>query len=77
MAVLCRLELRSDEDEYRIVLGVLSERDNIFVFDVVAASEEEALEKAKAMVECGELDLATMELGDCGYEPMGEVTDKD
>lgn len=45
--------------------------------DVVAASEEEALEKAKAIVECGELDLATMELGDCGYEPMGEVTDKD
>ena len=45
--------------------------------DVVAETEEEALEKAKAIVECGELDLATMELGDCGYEPMGEVTDKD
>ena len=38
MAVLCRLELRSDEYEHRIVLGVFSERDNIFVFDVVAAS---------------------------------------
>ena len=45
--------------------------------DVVAETEEEALEKAKVMVECGELDLSTMELGDCGYEPMGEVTDKD
>lgn len=41
--------------------------------DVVAGSEEEALEKAKAMVECGEVDLGTMELGDCGYEPLGVV----
>ena len=45
--------------------------------DVVAETEEEALEKAKVMVECGELDLTAMELGDCGYEQMGEVTDKD
>ena len=45
--------------------------------DVVAETEDEAVEKAKAIVEGGELDLATMELGDCGYEPMGEVTDKD
>lgn len=44
--------------------------------DVVAETEEEALEKAKEMVECGELDLGTMELGDCGYEPMGEVADE-
>lgn len=44
--------------------------------DVVAASEDEALEKAKEIVECGELDLGTMELGDCGYEPMGEVADE-
>lgn len=44
--------------------------------DVVAETEEEALEKAKEIVECGELDLGTMELGDCGYEPMGEVADE-
>ena len=45
--------------------------------DVVAENEEEALEKAKAIVECGELDLSTMELGDSGYESLGEVTDED
>ena len=45
--------------------------------DVVAETEEEAFEKAKAIVECGELDLSTMELGDSGYESLGEVTDKD
>lgn len=45
--------------------------------DVVAETEEEALEKANEMVECGELDLSTMELGDYGYEPMGEVNDED
>ena len=44
--------------------------------DVVAASEEEALEKAKKKVECGELDCSTMELGDCGYDLMGEVADE-
>ena len=44
--------------------------------DVVAASEEEALEKAKKKVECGELDCSTMELGDYGYELMFEVADE-
>ena len=44
--------------------------------DVVAETEEEALEKAKAIVECGELDLETMELGDYGYELMFEVADE-
>ena len=44
--------------------------------DVVADSEEEALEKAKEIVECGELDLETMELGDYGYELMFEVADE-
>ena len=38
MAVLCRLELRSDEYEHRIVLGVFSERNHILVSEVVAAS---------------------------------------
>jgi hypothetical protein len=45
--------------------------------DVEAETEEEALEKAKEMVECGEVDCSHMELGDCGYEPMGEVNDED
>ena len=45
--------------------------------DVVAETEEEALEKAKEMVECGEVNLGNMELGDYGYESVGEVTDKD
>lgn len=45
--------------------------------DVVAETEEEALEKAQEMVECGELDFGTMKLGDSGYEPLGEVTDED
>ena len=44
--------------------------------DVVAETEEEALEKAKEIVECGELDLETMELGDYGYELMFEVSDE-
>lgn len=44
--------------------------------DVVAETEEEALEKAKEIVECGELDLETMELGDYGYELMFEVADE-
>ena len=44
--------------------------------DVVAETEEEALEKAKEIVECGELDLETMELGDYGYELMFEVVDE-
>ena len=44
--------------------------------DVVSETEEEALEKAKAIVECGELDLETMELGDYGYELMFEVADE-
>ena len=38
--------------------------------DVVAETEEEALEKAKEIVECGELDCSTIEHGDCGYESM-------
>ena len=45
--------------------------------DVLAENEEEALEKAQEMVDGGEVDLSTMELGDCGYELIGEVTDKD
>ena len=45
--------------------------------DVLAENEEEALEKAQEIVEGGELDLSTMELGDCGYEMLGEVTDED
>ena len=44
--------------------------------DVVAQTEEEALEKAKEIVECGELDFETMELGDYGYELMFEVADE-
>ena len=44
--------------------------------DVVAETEEEALEKAKEIVECGELDCSTMELGDYGYELMFEVADE-
>ena len=44
--------------------------------DVVAETEEEALEKAKEIVERGELDLETMELGDYGYELMFEVADE-
>ena len=44
--------------------------------DVVAETEDEALEKAKEIVECGELDLETMELGDYGYELMFEVADE-
>ena len=42
----------------------------------IPASTIEALEKAKKKVECGELDCSTMELGDCGYELMGEVADE-
>ena len=45
--------------------------------DVLAETEEEALEKAQEMVDGGEVDLSTMELGDCGYEMLGEVTDED
>ena len=45
--------------------------------DVLAENEEEALEKAQEMVVCGEVDLSTMELGDYGYESIGEVTDED
>ena len=45
--------------------------------DVLAETEEEALEKAQEMVDGGEVDLSTMELGDYGYESIGEVTDED
>ena len=45
--------------------------------DVLAENEEEALEKAQEMVDGGEVDLSTMELGDYGYESIGEVTDED
>ena len=45
--------------------------------DVLAETEEDALEKAQEIVEGDGLDLSTMELGDCGYEMLGEVTDKD
>ena len=45
--------------------------------DVVAETEEEALEKAQEMVDGGEVDLSTMELGDSGYEMLGEVTNED
>ena len=44
--------------------------------EVEAETDDEALEKVKEMVECGELDCSTMELGDCGYELMGEVADE-
>ena len=47
------------------------------VIDVLAETEEEALEKAQEMVDGGEVDLSTMELGDYGYESIGEVTDED
>ena len=45
--------------------------------DVLAENEEEALEKAQEMVDGGEVDLSTMELGDYAYESIGEVTDED
>ena len=45
--------------------------------EVEAETEEEALEKAQEMVDGGEVDLSTMELGDYGYESIGEVTDED
>lgn len=45
--------------------------------DVEADTEEKAIEKAKSMVECGEVDFSTMELGDCGYESMGTVEDEE
>ena len=45
--------------------------------DVLAETEEDALEKAQEIVEGGELELSRMELGDCGYEMLGEVTDED
>lgn len=42
--------------------------------DVRANSSEEAEEKVKKMIENGVVDCSNMELGDWGYESMGEIS---
>ena len=42
--------------------------------DVRANSSEEAEEKAKKLVENGVVDCSNMELGDYGYDSMGEIS---
>ena len=44
--------------------------------DVVAETEEEALEKARDMVDGGKVNLDNMKLGDYGYESIGEVNNE-
>ncbi len=56
--------VKKDEKHYAVEYWEHSS----LTIDVDATSREEAEQKARLMVENGEVDFSQLELGDCGYE---------